>query len=176
MSRSHLVIVFMGLPGTGKSTLAQHVAGHLDCRLHRTDEIREDLHLRGAYDEVTRTRVYRELESRVDASLKAGHSVIADATFSECQWRNEFRTWLLAEGVHPFWVWCTAPEEILKQRLCARRPLSDADLGVYHQLERTFEEPDFPVLEVDTHSLSMDAQAELILHELGIRLDSIQSQ
>ncbi len=174
MIRSHLVLVIMGLPGTGKSTLAMKLAGLLPCQLIRSDELREQLGLRGAYNMSTRSKVYRELESRVHEALDEGKAVIVDATFSEPDWQVEFQQGMLQKGIHPVWVLCEAPDEVLRQRLCGRRPLSDADGDVYDELARGFN-TNVPCYKVNTHELSVEEQAREVIEELGMQIPDMNS-
>lgn len=166
-TNAHWVLVLMGLPGTGKSTLARHLAERLDASVLHSDRLRTEMGLRGAYDQESRTRVYRELEGRMLQTLQQGRRLILDATFSHDSWRKELHSLLRVHGIHPSWVLCTAPEEVLIERLTRRRDDSEANWKVHQRLRQGFAEPSVPYLEVDTSVGDVHTQAQQILTWIG---------
>ncbi|MEN6441974.1 MAG: AAA family ATPase [Syntrophobacter sp.] len=92
--------VFCGLPGTGKSTLAERVRDVFGIMLLRSDQVRTELPEyasrtgpvplgTGIYRQGPRGRVYAHLLALAQGELKKGMSVILDATFSQRHWREE---------------------------------------------------------------------------------------
>jgi predicted kinase len=128
-----------GLSGTGKSTLARHLAPGLGAVpgavILRTDELRKELF--GArrsgplgpegYTASASTRVYELLASRAAELLAAGHCVIADGVFHCSADRARIEHVARAVGVPFLGVWLQAPASVLLARVASRRgDVSDA--------------------------------------------------
>ncbi|HQU60481.1 MAG TPA: AAA family ATPase, partial [Saprospiraceae bacterium] len=70
-----LLVVVLGLPGTGKTTFARMLAQRLGALHFNTDIIREELGLKGQYGEVAKQRVYQSMEARARAALQKKQAV-----------------------------------------------------------------------------------------------------
>jgi aminoglycoside phosphotransferase family enzyme/predicted kinase len=134
-----------GFSGTGKSTFARAIAPGLGrapgAVVLRTDEARKRLMGAGPVDRLARetytaafyARVYDEVLTTARAVLRAGHSVVLDATFTEPGLRRRAEA-LAAEAGVPFnGVWLEAPVAVLEARVGGRvGDASDATLEVLH--------------------------------------------
>ena len=144
------LIAIGGLSGTGKSTIARLLARRIGRNrwplVLRSDVIRKQLQgveptkrLGGdAYSPCRSAEVYRHLCRRAATLLRAGRTVIADATFLDPAERAHIQD-LAADLSVPFrGIWLDAPRNILERRISRRRgDASDADLDVLaKQLER----------------------------------------
>ncbi len=145
------LIAIGGLSGSGKSTVARHLAeglgvGHWPVVL-RSDLIRKRLHGvaptrrlgEQAYRPATSAHVYRTLRRRAATLLEAGRTVIADATFLNPTERREIEALARACSVPFHGIWLDAPSDVLTTRIAARRgDASDASIAVLRkQLEQT---------------------------------------
>ena len=93
-----------GLPGTGKTTLANGIADRLGWTVLHSDELRKDLfgtgHTErrqdaygvGLYDASNTAATYRGLLDRARRLLESGESVLLDASWSDSEWRDAART------------------------------------------------------------------------------------
>jgi aminoglycoside phosphotransferase family enzyme/predicted kinase len=120
-----------GLSGSGKSTLAQTVApdlpGPCGGRLLRSDLIRKAM--RGArqderlgpeaYEPEARATIYKSLTSRADHALKAGSSVLVDATFREAHARAAVES--LTVPAQFTGLWLRADKAVRAARVTARQ-------------------------------------------------------
>ncbi len=136
-ARVRLVLVG-GLPGTGKSTVAQRLAAETGAAVLRSDEIRKELagldrlaralaplH-EGLSDPSVTAATYEEMLSRAGRLLSLGESLIVDASWREPAWRQ--KTALLAEAARADLVElrCVAPIEVALERI-ERRLKSEGD-------------------------------------------------
>jgi predicted kinase len=79
-SRSRLLILFSGLPGTGKTILARKVSKHLGIPLLEKDRVQSVLRLHELADRSTADG-YHLILDLAEAQLKLGLSVILDGVF-----------------------------------------------------------------------------------------------
>ncbi len=136
---SPLLVVVLGLPGTGKTTFARALADRLGAVHLNTDMLRAELGLQGHYDEAAKAGIYRELLQRCRAELDLGRTVILDGTFYRKAFRNEISR-LAREGVSRLrWIELSADPETVKQRVSKQRPYSEADFAVYQKIRDAYE-------------------------------------
>ncbi len=142
-------LVFMaGLPGAGKSMLAQALAEKADFCLIRSDVVRKELAAptRSAREEIYTSewtaRTYAECLRRAEFLLFEGKRVLIDATFREEKQRRIFLEAAVERGVPGGMLLCRAEPDTVRRRLEQRRgDASDADWSVYLQLAASWEEP-----------------------------------
>lgn len=138
-----------GLQGTGKSHAARLWAPAMGAApgalVLRSDEIRKRLHGVApecrlppeAYGAAASAAVRAALEAMAGQALRAGHSVIADATFLEPEMRAGIAAVAASAGVPFQGLWLEAPLPLLRARVAARRgDASDAGLAVLEQSAR----------------------------------------
>jgi len=157
------LVLVGGLPGTGKSALADAVAARLGFTVLNSDRIRKELaglpaeasarapYERGIYTAEWTERTYAELLHRAVVLLAHGESVIADASFSSARQRAAAAA--AAAGVSAVLVQlrCTASRELAARRMSARtRGLSDADQAVAEEMRAiTAPWPDAMVIDTE---------------------------
>ncbi len=155
-----------GLSGSGKTTLARLIAPFIGTApgavCLRSDVIRKRLmgveettRLPGsAYAPKITQRVYELILERASAALAAGHSVVADAVHARESERLALENLARKRGVPFHGLWLDAPEDILMQRVSARRgDASDADRNVVaRQLEHDVGRLDWPRIEAAQNS------------------------
>jgi aminoglycoside phosphotransferase family enzyme/predicted kinase len=136
-----VMVAIGGLPGTGKSTLARALAPSLGAApgavILRSDEIRKRRHgvapetrlPQSAYGTEASRAVFATMAEAAKTALRAGHAVIADATFMAPYQREAVEH--AAGDTHFLGVWLQAPIALLQERIAARHgDASDADLAV----------------------------------------------
>lgn len=146
-----------GLSGTGKTTIAARIAPvlkPLPGAVHlRSDVERKALfgaspleHLPAeSYRPEVTAETYTRLLNLVELALRAGHSVIVDATFLQETYRNAVQK-LAARLQVPFdGIWLHGDPATLERRIAARTgDASDADADVLHtQLKRRADPADW---------------------------------
>ncbi|CAI8834921.1 AAA family ATPase [Methylococcus capsulatus] len=134
------LILMHGVSGSGKSHVAMQLAERERAIVIRSDVERKRLASQLQTDPVRRylpafTRAtYAKLLELATPALRAGLSVILDATFLERRYRDDARKLAGRTGAGFVIVAMDAPETLLRQRILARRKEgtdpSDADLRV----------------------------------------------
>jgi len=152
-------IVFMGLSGSGKSTIARDFSPN--AVILRSDEMRKEItgvgrgrHAyssfgEGIYTSELTNRIYCLMLERAVECARMGRKVIVDATYLKAEQRQDFHETCIAEGLNPFFIHCFAGETVLKDRIRKRMEagtdVSDADIAVLeHQLEHLEDPEELP--------------------------------
>jgi predicted kinase len=165
-----MLIVFGGLPGTGKTTLSATVARRLGAVYLRVDAIESAMWDCGIdRDQPTGIAGYGVAEAIAGANLRLGTSVVADAVNAVEPARAGWRTVALAEGVplRAIEVICSDPVEH-RRRVETRVPgAAQRHVPTWAQVQaREWEPWTDPRLTVDTIRPS-DALVEEILAYLS---------
>jgi aminoglycoside phosphotransferase family enzyme/predicted kinase len=150
-NRPCLVLVG-GLPGTGKSTLAQALANHAGFTVIRSDLVRKELAVASGdapaaasygaaiYSAEWTERTYCECVHRAEACLFEGQRALIDATFRDEAQRSRVLDVACRWGVPRPLLICQADPAVVKHRLAGRRnDASDADWAIYLETARRWE-------------------------------------
>ncbi len=162
-----MIVMLMGLPGTGKSTFASALAHSLGAKHISSDIIRTELGRRGKYKQESKWLIYQEMAVQMLRALQLNQSVVLDATFTQAEWRAFFVR--LAYPHEIKMIELTAAESVIAERLQHNRPFSEAKMPVYLQLKAEFEPEMTDHLTLDsgqTPTLNMVNEA---LHYLNVR-------
>jgi aminoglycoside phosphotransferase family enzyme/predicted kinase len=151
--RPGLVLVG-GLPGTGKSTLADALAIRLGLTVLSSDRTRKGLagldpttsgaadFGEGIYTPEWNERTYAALVEETKQRLFDGERVIVDASFREDARRRTLLDLAAEHGVPGVFLLCDAPPEIVHAHIAGRRGgASDADWAIYEAAAERWEAP-----------------------------------
>lgn len=139
---SVLIILFCGLPGVGKTRLANELAPLINAIVLSTDKIRKELITKPTYTKEEKELIY-DVMLLVARYLhnEGGTNCILDATFNTEESRKNARKKLA--GISPeqiYIVECTCPESIIISRLKERKgDFSDADINIYRKMKQQYE-------------------------------------
>jgi predicted kinase len=151
-SRKPCLVLVGGLPGTGKSTLANALAQQAGFRVIRSDIVRKELagtggeecrseFGQGIYTAEWTKRTYAECLRQAEELLFYGERVLVDANFREDNQRRMFLDAAIRWGVPTAFLLCETEPELVRTRLANRRgDASDADWSVYENAVATWEE------------------------------------
>ena len=134
--------MLVGRPASGKSYLARLVAERLDAELLQTDNLRKQMFAVPRYTGRESGAVYLAAQRRIGQLLRAGRTVVFDAT--NLVERSRAHLYRLAEqaSAELLIVLAWAPLAVIRERLAAREagrdPLdrSDADWAIFLKLNR----------------------------------------
>jgi len=134
------VVVVCGLPGVGKTTVAEDVAERVDGRLLRTDVVRKELFPDPEYTAAEARRVYAEMFERARETIERGRNVVLDGTFRDE--RDRDRAAELSESLDAEFrlVKVECAESVVRERIRQREDdASDADFDVYAMYRDRFD-------------------------------------
>lgn len=159
------LIAMMGLPGVGKTYVANRLGAELNCFNLKTDVIRKDIagipveeHIqcsfrKGIYSKNASFDTYTEMFKKAEKYLRYGKSCILDATFAKKDMLQKVveladRLNLECRVIH-----CKCSDEVVLNRLKKRKKeidASDATEEIYYKMKKISEPPEIPVIEIDT--------------------------
>jgi len=154
-----LLIITVGLVGTGKSTVARALAKRLGLTVISSDITRKKLaginsgerryedYNRGIYSSEFNRQTYDTIFSEAKRILCQGRPVILDASFIKAEERLNAKKIAAETGADFYIIECTLPEAQIKERLAKRWELgsvSDGRWEIYLPQKQKFE----PVIEV----------------------------
>jgi len=175
------VIIFMGRVGTGKSTLARHLAKKLNIDFISSDYVRKSLaglpleERTPASDrpslyssEMTDKTYGRMLKSAIQEITK-GRPVILDATFSDKERRQSLRKALGNESIPCLFIEAQASDKTILDRLEAREEkqgvISDARREDFEMLDSGYSSPD-EIIENEIIHIRTDTSQDETIKEL----------
>jgi predicted kinase len=145
-----LIVLFCGLPGVGKTSLANELAPLINAIVLSTDKIRKELISKPTYTKEEKRLIY-DVMLLVARYLHdaAGINCILDATFNtEKSRRTAIEKLVNVSSDQIYIVECICPEDVVITRLKARKgDYSDADIDIYRKMKHLYE----PVKEMEKH-------------------------
>jgi len=126
-----MVILVMGLPGSGKTFFASRLAEKLDAVHLNSDSIRREMGKWSRYSDSAKRSVYDEMLRRTQEEISAGKEVVADATFFKKEFRDKFLDAMRQMRQQFRLIEVRASDETIRQRLSRPRADSEADYRVY---------------------------------------------
>jgi uncharacterized protein len=150
-------LICMGLPASGKTTLARNIASRLGLVHVSSDRVRKamagvqptqrgtDSFRQGLYDPSMTERTYAALRRNAGRWLRRGRGVVLDATYGDRAERARVQQLAQRLGVNLRIVLCHADDDTLLTRLRRRASepgvVSDARIELWSELRAAFDEP-----------------------------------
>lgn len=154
--RPPTLVMMVGLPGTGKTTLARRIAAKVPLAVVESDRIRRQLSTSPDYSPEESRRVFYHVHRQIGRLLRQGKHVLFDATNLR-EW-NRRKAYHIAEsvGARVLILRTVAPEDEVARRLEKRgdrmdpEDRSEADWVVYQRMRAEYQEIRLPHRLVDT--------------------------
>lgn len=166
-----MIVIICGLPGVGKSSLSAHLAPLIDAVVLSSDKVRKELIARPTYSKAEVKLIYNLISLIAKYLHNAGLNCIIDATFNREKLRKQFKRKLELPDEQVRIVECISQENIIIQRLMARKKgYSDADFSVYKRMKKNFQPIREAHITVDTSQLPLDT----IAREIAKRISNVK--
>lgn len=148
-----MIVVFCGIPGSGKSTIAQLLRERLsDVNMIVSDDIS--------------SHTYQNIMRRLNDMIGEYRHIIVDATFYKEKWRKKLRSVVDdRDEVTLVYIQCSH-ETCLKRNREREEPIQEKAI---HIIWNEFEKPENPDISIDTEENSPEEAVETILVDLSIR-------
>ncbi len=150
-SRGVGLILLSGLPGSGKTTFVRALLRLVPAVHIESDFVRRQLRREPRYTAAENGHVFAEVERRAAAGLKAGKTVVIDATNLRDQDRERFLALAAREAALLVCVRVTAPNDAIRRRLARPRDgYSQAGVAVFEGMRGRAERFRGPAVVVDS--------------------------
>jgi len=133
-----MIIFVFGLPGSGKSYFASHLANMINADYINSDRIRREMFHNRTYSIKERLSVYNKMQVQMKEAVRQHKNVVLDATF----YNNDIRKNFLDESKDiddVIFIEVRAEESLIKERLKRSRLDSEATLEVYKKIKNEWE-------------------------------------
>jgi predicted kinase len=154
--RDTVVIVLMGIPGSGKTTLANEILSRFRARLVSRDVVRAAMFQPCSFTPEEKAASFRAVTDAVATNCELGHSTIVEGMpFSRVGEVEAVQARAGEHGVRTVTVLCNTPIEVAQQRVRAQRragvPMAD-DRGaeLVAEVAARFRSPPEGALVLDT--------------------------
>ncbi|HEX3244696.1 MAG TPA: ATP-binding protein [Chloroflexota bacterium] len=154
--RQPTLLLLIGPPGTGKSTIARRIRAATGADIVQTDALRKVLVAQPTYRPSESAWIHRVAQQRLRQKLSRGHDVIFDATNLRKVHRKVLQNLADMVGARMLALVVWAPESVIRQRLLHRQEVpdltdkSDANWAVYQHLIASFEPLDGPHIMINS--------------------------
>jgi hypothetical protein len=156
------LVLVSGVPGVGKSTVAEWIADRLDAVHLRTDVVRKELFPDPSYSDAETDAVYATVVDRGREHLRAGRSAVLDATYKDREKRVGPRRAARDLDVPLRIVKVEAEPAVVRERIRQRTDdASDADVEIYERFRREFEPIERPYTTIDNSDAFEETVAQL---------------
>lgn len=171
-----MIVALMGLPGSGKTWLADQLQEHMDCVVLNRDIIRdsifpeEDLDYSAAQNELA-AQVTNQVAEYILARNHQYTVILDGRPLSKQSQREEIRDIAQRTGHTLKVIYCWAPDEVVRERLkndlqIKKNAVANRDMKKYYRIKESFDPIESNHLSINT-SNSFPGNLEQILKYLG---------
>lgn len=151
-----MLLIIFGLPGTGKSYFAEHLAHDLNWDYINSDRVRNELNMSGRYNPQDKQKIYEYLFDEAEKVIQQKQNIIIDATFSDPEHLKKAKAMAQQYGSGYKLIEMKADEATIKERVGKERKYSEAGFEVYKKIKSEYETINEPHLILDTSNTSVE--------------------
>lgn len=166
-----MLVVFSGLPGTGKTTLAMQLARQTGAVYLRIDTIEQAIRDSGDFHQPVGRSGYRVATALALTHLRLGHCVIADGVNPVAESRTAWHDAALAAGavLLDIEVVCSNTHEHRRRVEARASDIPGLTPPTWQSVvEHDYEPWVVPVLRIDTGCVSAEQAVALIVERIGL--------
>ena len=163
-----MLVIFGGLPGTGKSTLALRLAGQVGAVYLRIDTIERAI-VAGEEDLSVGEKGYRVAYAVAEDNLRVGHTVVADSVNPLQITRSAWRRVAERVGVKPVEIEVVCSDQAEHRHRIETRAV-DVPVTWDEVVTRRFEAWDEEHIRIDTAGQSVEQSFAVLQQMLAVRL------
>lgn len=150
-----MIVVILGLPGAGKSYLAEKVAKEYDALYLNSDKIKKGNPPTIDYSDLAKNQGYEEMFTFLKEALADEKHVVLDATFYKKSLRNKILKLADQEGAPVYFIEVVASTRATHERIMKQRRYSDEDLKIYKKIKEQFDPLEIQHLSLRSDRLSI---------------------
>jgi predicted kinase len=158
-----MIIIVLGLPGSGKSYFASRFAKLIHADYINSDQVRNSMFPTKSYSEKEKASVYNEMLELMRQAIRQDKDLVLDATFYKDDIRKKF---IDESGADAVLIEVAAEEGVIRERLKQKRADSEADFEIYERIKSRWE----PLCDHRLILMSSDHNIEDMLHEAVVYL------
>jgi predicted kinase len=162
-----MIVIVMGLPGSGKSYFASRLAEMMNAGYISSDKVRKTLIGRSTYLEEEKELVYANMLAQMQRMIKENKDVVLDATFYTNAIRKKFIN-AAGETAQIIFIEIIASEDLIKERLKQIREDSEADFSIYKIIRGMWEAPQQAHLRLESTNTNIDSMLSKTLKYLDL--------
>ena len=160
-----MIVIVLGLPGSGKSYFASRLAEVIKADYINSDQIRKGMFSKRIYSEQEKGAVYDAMLGKMKTLVKLNKDLVIDATFQREDSRQLFIRQLRGK-VEFFFIEITANPDLIRRRLKKERPFSEADFEVYELTRQQWQPVREPHLSLESTDENIDYMLETAVNYL----------
>jgi predicted kinase len=150
-----MIVIVLGLPGSGKSYFASRLARMLGADYVNSDRLRKELFPKRTYSAEEKSKVYEAMFQKMEEAIAHRKNLVLDATFHKNATRKQFMN-SIKRKEQLFFIEVQAEENTIKQRLKKSRPYSEANFEVYKLIQKQWEPLQIPHLTIESTNDNID--------------------
>ncbi len=154
-----LIVMVLGLPGSGKSYFAERLAEKIEAMYLCSDRLRKELFRKRTYSKIEKEKVYRLMLQKMKRAIDQNKNVVLDATFHKNKTRQLFID-NMTKDARTFFIKVRADENIIRERLTKSRPYSEAGFEVYRLIQKEWEPLKQSHLTLDSTNENIDVMLQ----------------
>ena len=163
-----MIVIVLGLPGSGKSYFASRLAQMLGADYVNSDRLRKELFPKRTYSAEETSKVYGAMFKTMEEAIAHSKNLVLDATFHKNAMRKQLKD--STKGKEQlFFIEVQANENTIKERLKKSRPFSEADFKVHQLIRQQWEPLQIPHLTLESTNDNIDSMlqeaAQYLNHE-----------